>query len=348
MNAAPPGARAPRRSAAPAAITLAGAALAAVLVLSLAALAATIGGVGAGIATVARSRGLRRLGAGGALKSRPHTCACTCRPPAATAWTGRSSRGSARSSATTGATPRRRARTRASVNSAGAGGPRSSSPRPGRVYGVSADGEGPPDRWNPADAIFAMANYLRARGAPGDYRAAIYAYNHAWWYVEEVQTGPRCIGARPSRRSRPAPPVKAPAIRRHTPKGGSWPASERRAPLRCSSILGERAVLSAGQRPRRADPRGRAARGAGDGDRRQRAAGPPLRAGRAPRPAGGRRVRTARAPSTTCSTGRGAPARGNRARQPARPGLRRLGPAGSRPLGHDLRHRQPRPTTSSS
>ena len=25
--------------------------------------------------------------------------------------------------------------------------------------------------WNPADAIFSMANYLRAAGAPGDYAA---------------------------------------------------------------------------------------------------------------------------------------------------------------------------------
>ena len=38
---------------------------------------------------------------------------------------------------------------------------------------------GVPDRWNPADAIYSAANYLRASGAPGDYRAAIYAYNHA-------------------------------------------------------------------------------------------------------------------------------------------------------------------------
>ncbi len=55
-------------------------------------------------------------------------------------------------------------------------------------YGVDAEGEGPPDRWNPADAIFGAANYLRASGAPGNYREAIYAYNHAGWYVEEVES----------------------------------------------------------------------------------------------------------------------------------------------------------------
>jgi membrane-bound lytic murein transglycosylase B len=40
--------------------------------------------------------------------------------------------------------------------------------------------------WRPADAIFSMANYLRAAGAPADWPAAIFAYNHAWWYVADV------------------------------------------------------------------------------------------------------------------------------------------------------------------
>jgi hypothetical protein len=72
------------------------------------------------------------------------------------------------------------------VNSAGAGGPAQFLASTWSEYGVSADG-GVPDRWNPADAILAMANYLRASGAPGSYRRAIYAYNHAWWYVAEVE-----------------------------------------------------------------------------------------------------------------------------------------------------------------
>ncbi|HEY3759081.1 MAG TPA: lytic transglycosylase domain-containing protein [Solirubrobacteraceae bacterium] len=72
------------------------------------------------------------------------------------------------------------------VNSAGAGGPAQFLASTWNEYGVSADG-GVPDRWNPADAILAMANYLRASGAPGSYRQAIYAYNHAWWYVAEVE-----------------------------------------------------------------------------------------------------------------------------------------------------------------
>jgi hypothetical protein len=72
------------------------------------------------------------------------------------------------------------------VNSAGAGGPAQFLASTWSEYGVSADGD-PPSRWNPADAIFGMANYLRASGAPGNYREAIYAYNHAWWYVAEVE-----------------------------------------------------------------------------------------------------------------------------------------------------------------
>jgi hypothetical protein len=74
------------------------------------------------------------------------------------------------------------------VNSAGAGGPMQFLASTWAEYGVDAEGDGPPDRWNPADAIFGAANYLRASGAPGNYRAAIYAYNHAGWYVEEVES----------------------------------------------------------------------------------------------------------------------------------------------------------------
>ena len=72
------------------------------------------------------------------------------------------------------------------VNAAGAGGPMQFLASTWAVYGVAVEGTGPPDRWSPADAIFAAANYLRASGAPADYRAALYAYNHAQWYVTEV------------------------------------------------------------------------------------------------------------------------------------------------------------------
>ncbi|HEV2998953.1 MAG TPA: lytic transglycosylase domain-containing protein, partial [Solirubrobacteraceae bacterium] len=73
------------------------------------------------------------------------------------------------------------------VNSAGAGGPAQFLASTWRQYGVDGDGDGVIDRWDPADAIFGMANYLRASGAPADYGRAIYAYNHAGWYVAEVE-----------------------------------------------------------------------------------------------------------------------------------------------------------------
>jgi hypothetical protein len=55
------------------------------------------------------------------------------------------------------------------------------------TYGVDANGDGRKDRWDPTDAIYAAANYLRASGAPNDYRRAILAYNHAGWYADEVE-----------------------------------------------------------------------------------------------------------------------------------------------------------------
>lgn len=74
------------------------------------------------------------------------------------------------------------------VNSAGAGGPMQFIASTWAMYGVDGEGQsGAPDRWNPADAVYSAANYLRASGAPKDYRRAVYAYNHAWWYVDEVE-----------------------------------------------------------------------------------------------------------------------------------------------------------------
>jgi hypothetical protein len=83
------------------------------------------------------------------------------------------------------------------VNSAGAGGPMQFIASTWAEYGVDSDGDGPPDRWNPADAIFSAANYLRASGAPGDYRQAIYAYNHADWYVTAVESWAARYGSPP-------------------------------------------------------------------------------------------------------------------------------------------------------
>ncbi|WP_249644389.1 C40 family peptidase [Nocardia sputi] len=51
---------------------------------------------------------------------------------------------------------------------------------------LPAGGASPPSRYNPSDAIHAAAFYLCDSGAPGDLRAAIWAYNHADWYVDQV------------------------------------------------------------------------------------------------------------------------------------------------------------------
>lgn len=72
------------------------------------------------------------------------------------------------------------------VNAAGAGGPAQFLASTWREYGVDGNGDGLIDRWNPADAVFSMANYLRASGAPQDYPRALFAYNHSWSYVKLV------------------------------------------------------------------------------------------------------------------------------------------------------------------
>lgn len=53
-------------------------------------------------------------------------------------------------------------------------------------YGVDADNDGKKSQYDPEDAIYGAANYLHASGAPGDWRKAIFAYNHAGWYVDKV------------------------------------------------------------------------------------------------------------------------------------------------------------------
>ncbi len=82
-----------------------------------------------------------------------------------------------------------------SVNGAGAGGPMQFLASTWSVYGVDADGGGRADRWDPADAIYGAARLLRAAGAPRDYARAIFAYNHAQWYVREVERWARLYAA---------------------------------------------------------------------------------------------------------------------------------------------------------
>jgi hypothetical protein len=54
-------------------------------------------------------------------------------------------------------------------------------------FGVDGDGDGRRDPHDPADAIAAMASYLRASGAPQDWRGALRTYNHSDVYASAVE-----------------------------------------------------------------------------------------------------------------------------------------------------------------
>jgi murein DD-endopeptidase MepM/ murein hydrolase activator NlpD len=62
-------------------------------------------------------------------------------------------------------------------------------------WGVDANGDGVADPWNAQDAITAAARYLAATGGQTDISGAIYSYNHAQWYVDEVLQLARLFGS---------------------------------------------------------------------------------------------------------------------------------------------------------
>jgi cell wall-associated NlpC family hydrolase len=64
-------------------------------------------------------------------------------------------------------------------------------------WGVDANGDGVADPWNPTDAVYAAARYLAAAGAHDDLPRAIFAYNHAQWYVDDVLAGAARFAADP-------------------------------------------------------------------------------------------------------------------------------------------------------
>jgi hypothetical protein len=65
-------------------------------------------------------------------------------------------------------------------STAGAKGPMQFLPGTWRAYGLGGDVH------DPHDAILGAGNYLRASGAPGNYRRALYAYNPSSLYVDAV------------------------------------------------------------------------------------------------------------------------------------------------------------------
>ena len=85
-----------------------------------------------------------------------------------------------------------------SVSSAGAEGWMQFLPSTWTQYGVDANGDGFKDPYNPADAIFAAARYLRAAGGDTNIRAAVYSYNHSQAYVDSVMLRAQLLGGTPS------------------------------------------------------------------------------------------------------------------------------------------------------
>jgi hypothetical protein len=87
--------------------------------------------------------------------------------------------------------------TNLNVSSAGAEGWMQFIPSTWAAYGVDANDDGRKDPYNPVDAICAASRYLRAAGGDEDIRRAIFAYNHADWYVDEVMLGASQYGKLP-------------------------------------------------------------------------------------------------------------------------------------------------------
>ncbi len=71
-------------------------------------------------------------------------------------------------------------------SSAGAMGWTQFMPGTWEMWGMDADGDGRATPMSSADAIFSSARYLRASGAPQSYQRALFAYNRAQWYVDDV------------------------------------------------------------------------------------------------------------------------------------------------------------------
>src|SRR3954463_5253170 len=66
-----------------------------------------------------------------------------------------------------------------------------------KLYGTDGNDDGKADPYNPVDAIFSAARYLKAAGADKDVRRAVFAYNHAGWYVDSVMLRARLIAGYP-------------------------------------------------------------------------------------------------------------------------------------------------------
>jgi hypothetical protein len=88
--------------------------------------------------------------------------------------------------------------TNLNVSTAGAMGWMQFLPSSWEAFGVDANGDGKKDPYNPVDAICAAASYLKLAGGQKNLYDAIFAYNHADWYVQEVLLYARAYGRLPS------------------------------------------------------------------------------------------------------------------------------------------------------
>jgi hypothetical protein len=84
-----------------------------------------------------------------------------------------------------------------SVSSAGAEGWMQFLPAEWAQYGVDANGDGFKDPYNPADAIFTAARYLKAAGGDTDIHGAVFSYNHSQAYVATVMLRAQLLGGTP-------------------------------------------------------------------------------------------------------------------------------------------------------
>jgi Transglycosylase SLT domain/Peptidase family M23 len=84
-----------------------------------------------------------------------------------------------------------------SVSTAGAVGWMQFMPSTWKTWGVDATGDGVADPYNPVDAIFSAARYLHAAGGSTNLSGAIFAYNHANWYVQSVLLRAKLIAGIP-------------------------------------------------------------------------------------------------------------------------------------------------------
>src|SRR4051794_3991598 len=141
------------------------------------------------------------------------------------------------------------------VSSAGAQGWMQFMPSTWDMYGVDANLDGDKDPANAADAIFAAARYLRAAGAQESLTKAIFAYNHADWYVDMVLDKARALRAMPDQvvtsldaLAEARFPIPGPQVSYSTPERDAANPLAGRRDIRIHADAGRRVIASANGR----------------------------------------------------------------------------------------------------